>query len=124
VKLLPDTRTVLWSAHEPERLSATAHSLLADRRNEVLLSAAVAWEIAIKTALGKLTVRPGLVAELVRRGGRELAMTVAHADIAGALPLHHRDPFDRMLIAQAVTEGAALVSADPALRAYDVPVVW
>jgi len=86
----------------------------------VLLSAAVAWEIA----LGKLAARPRLVAELVGRGGVELAMTVAHADAAGALPLHHRDPFDRILIAQAIAEGAALVSADPAMHAHEVPVVW
>jgi len=124
VKLLPDTHTVLWWAHEPSRLSPTANDLLRDRRNEVLLSAAVAWEIAIKTALGKLAARPRLVAELLSRGGVELAITVAHADAAGALPLHHRDPFDRMLIAQAIAEGAALVSADPAMRAYEVPVVW
>jgi PIN domain nuclease of toxin-antitoxin system len=124
VKLLPDTHTVLWWAHEPSRLSPTADDLLSDHRHEVLLSAAVAWEIAIKIALGKLAVRPRLVAELVGRGGVELAMTVAHADAAGALPLHHRNPFDRMLIAQAIAEGAALVSADPAMHAYEVPVVW
>jgi PIN domain nuclease of toxin-antitoxin system len=124
VKLLPDTHTVLWWAHDPSRLSPTANDLLEDRRNAVLLSAAVAWEIAIKTAMGKLTARPRLVAELVSRGGNELAMTVAHADLAGALPLHHRDPFNRMLIAQAIAEGAALVSADPDVRAYEVPVVW
>jgi PIN domain nuclease of toxin-antitoxin system len=124
VKLLPDTHTVLWWEHDPARLSPTANDLLADRRNDVLLRAAVAWEIAIKTALGRLTARPRLVAELVSRGGSELAMPVAHADVASALPLHHHDPFDRMPIAQAITEGAALVSADPVVRAYEVPVVW
>jgi PIN domain nuclease of toxin-antitoxin system len=124
VKLLPDTHAVLWWAHDPSRLSVMASELLADRRNEVLLSAAVAWEIAIKSALGKLTARPGLVEQLVRGGGSELAVTVAHADAAGALPPHHRDPFDRMLVAQARAEGAVLVSADPAMRAYDVAVSW
>jgi PIN domain nuclease of toxin-antitoxin system len=124
VKLLPDTHVVLWWAHDPSRLSATASELLADRRNQVLLSAAVAWEIAIKTALGKLNARPGLVAALVSSGGSELPVSVAHADAAGTLPPHHRDPFDRMLVAQARAEGAVLVSADPALRAYDVPLSW
>jgi PIN domain nuclease of toxin-antitoxin system len=124
VKLLPDTHSVLWWAHDPSRLSSTANDLLSDPRNDVLLSAAVAWEIAIKTALGKLVARPRLVAELLGRGGVELAISVAHADAAGALPLHHRDPFDRMLVAQAIAEGAVLVSANPAIRAYGVPVVW
>ncbi|ADB51785.1 type II toxin-antitoxin system VapC family toxin [Conexibacter woesei] len=124
MKLLPDTHTVLWWAHDPSRLSSIATDLLADRRNEVLLSSAVAWEISIKTALGKLTARPGLVAELVRHGGRELPVTIAHADAAGALPHHHRDPFDRMLVAQALNEGAVLVSSDPLMRAYEAPVLW
>ena len=124
MKLIPDTHVVLWWAHDPSRLSTTATELLSDRRNEVLLSSAVAWEIAVKSALGKLIARPGLVAELVRGGGSELAVSVAHADAAGQLPLHHRDPFDRMLVAQARAEGALLVSADAAMRAYDVPVSW
>ena len=90
----------------------------------MLLSTAVAWEIAIKIALGKLAARPRLVAELVGRGGVELAMTVAHADAAGALPLHHRDPFDRMLVAQARVERLTLVSHDRRLEPYGGAIIW
>jgi PIN domain nuclease of toxin-antitoxin system len=124
VKLLLDTHVVLWWTHDADRVSAPAHELLADPRHEVLLSAAVAWEIAIKRALGKLQVRAGLVSELVRDGATALPVSVAHAEAVAELPPHHRDPFDRLLVAQARAEGATLVSGDPALRAYGVPVHW
>jgi PIN domain nuclease of toxin-antitoxin system len=125
VKLLLDTQVVLWWTHDSRRLSDTARELVGNPRHDVLLSAVVAWEIAIKRSLGKLQVRPGLVAELVADGGAtELPVSVAHATELERLPLHHRDPFDRMLIAQARIEGAVLVSSDGALRDYDVPVSW
>jgi PIN domain nuclease of toxin-antitoxin system len=125
VKLLLDTRVVLWWTHDSRRLSETARELLGDPRHEILLSAVVAWEIAIKRALGKLKVRPALVAELLADGGAtELGVSVAHAAEVERLPLHHRDPFDRLLVAQARAEGGVLVSSDEAMRAYDVPVSW
>jgi PIN domain nuclease of toxin-antitoxin system len=124
LKLLLDTHVVLWWTHDSQRLSAAVRELLADPRHDVLLSAVVAWEIAVKRALGKLTVRAGLVEELVRGGARELAVSIAHATAVEALPPHHRDPFDRMLVVQARAEAAILVSSDPALRPYDVPVFW
>lgn len=125
MKLLLDTQVVLWWTHDSGRVSEPARDLLGDPRHDVLLSAVVAWEIAIKRALGKLTVRPALVAELLTNGGAaELAVSVAHASEVERLPMHHRDPFDRMLVAQARVEGAVLVSSDPALRDYDVPVSW
>jgi PIN domain nuclease of toxin-antitoxin system len=125
VKLLLDTQVVLWWTHDSRRLSDTARELVGNPRHDVLLSAVVAWEIAIKRSLGKLQVRPALVAELVADGGAtELPVSVAHATELERLPLHHRDPFDRMLIAQARIEGAVLVSSDGALRDYDVPVSW
>jgi PIN domain nuclease of toxin-antitoxin system len=124
VKLLLDTHVVLWATHDAGRVSDAARQLLGDPRHEVLLSAAVAWEIAIKRALGKLQVRAGLVSELVRDGATALPVSVAHAEAVTQLPPHHRDPFDRLLVAQARAEGAVLVSADPALRAYGVPVHW
>lgn len=125
MKLLLDTQVVLWWTHDSRRLSNTARELVGDPRNEVLLSAVVAWEIAIKRALGKLNVRPGLVADLLTGGGAtELAVGVAHATEVERLPMHHRDPFDRMLVAQARIEGAVLVSSDASMRDYDVPVSW
>ncbi len=124
MKLLLDTHVVLWWAYDADRVSDSADQLLTDPRHEVLLSAVVAWEIAIKRSLGKLEVRGGLVSELVRGGATALPVSVAHAEAVAELPLHHRDPFDRLLIAQARAEGAVLVSADPALRAYEVPVHW
>jgi PIN domain nuclease of toxin-antitoxin system len=124
LKLLLDTHVVLWWTHDAQRLSDAAQEALADERHDILLSAVLAWEIAIKRALGKLQVRSGLISELIRDGARELAVTVAHADAVETLPAHHRDPFDRMLIAQARVEGAVLVSADAVFRGYDVPVIW
>lgn len=124
MKLLLDTHVVLWATHDASRVSDAALQLLRDPRHEVLLSAAVTWEIAIKRALGKLQVRAGLISELVRDGATALPVTVAHAEAVAHLPPHHRDPFDRLLVAQARAEGAILVSADPALRAYEVPVHW
>lgn len=124
MKLLLDTHVVLWWTHDSSRLSQTARDLILDRRHTVVLSAVVAWEIAIKRALGKLEVRAGLVQDLTRDGAAELPITVAHAAESERLPPHHRDPFDRMLIAQARCEGAALISADRELRQYDVSVSW
>ena len=125
MKLLLDTQVVLWWTHDSRRLSETVRELLGNPRHDVLLSAVVAWEIAIKRALGKLKVRPALVAELLTDGGAtELPVSVAHATEVERLPTHHRDPFDRMLVAQARIEGAVLVSSDAALRDYDVPVSW
>jgi PIN domain nuclease of toxin-antitoxin system len=125
VKLLLDTQVVLWWTHDSRRLSETARELLGNPRQDILLSAVVAWEIAIKRALGKLKVRPALVAELVADGGAtELPVRVVHAAEVERLPMHHRDPFDRMLVAQARVEGAVLVSSDATLRDYDVPVSW
>jgi PIN domain nuclease of toxin-antitoxin system len=98
--------------------------LLEDPSSDVLLSAAVVWEVAIKRAAGKLRVPDGFTRLVLDAGVDGLPIAIEHAEAAGALPLHHRDPFDRMLVAQAQIEGAAIVSADPALRAYDVRVEW
>jgi PIN domain nuclease of toxin-antitoxin system len=90
----------------------------------VLLSAAVVWEVAVKRALGKLTVPDEYLSLLLDAGVQPLAVTVAHAAAVEQLPPHHRDPFDRMLISQARAEGAALVSRDDALRPYGVTLIW
>ncbi len=90
----------------------------------MLLSAAVVWEIAVKRSLGRLEAPDDLAATLLTAGARPLAITLEHAAAVEALPWHHRDPFDRMLVAQAVHERAALVSQDEALHAYGVTLVW
>jgi PIN domain nuclease of toxin-antitoxin system len=124
VKLLLDTHAALWFLSGDDRLSEPARRQLTDDTNRVLLSAAVVWEVAIKRALGKLTLPDEYLSLLLDAGVQPLAVTLAHAAAAEQLPPHHRDPFDRMLISQARAEGAAVVSRDEALRSYDVPLVW
>ena len=106
------------------RLSQNARQHLLDETNRVLLSAAVVWEIAVKSSLGKLVVPEEYLSLLLGAGVQPLPLTVQHAAAVEALPWHHRDPFDRMLVAQASIEQATLVSHDETLRAYDVTLIW
>ena len=123
MKLLLDTHVALWwLAGEP--VSEEAERQLADTTNRVLLSAVVAWEIAIKRSLGKLDAPSDLIEVLTDAGAVPTPITLEHAAAVEHLPLHHRDLFDRLLVAQAAIEQAAIVSADPGLRTYGVPVVW
>ena len=123
MKLLLDTHVALWwLAGEP--VSEEAERQLGDPTNRVLLSAAVVWEIAIKRSLGKLEAPSDLVETLTGAGAAPTPITLEHAAMVEQLPHHHSDPFDRLLVAQATVEQAAIVSADPELRGYDVPVVW
>jgi PIN domain nuclease of toxin-antitoxin system len=124
LKLLLDTHAALWFLSGDERLSASARRHLTDDANRVLLSAAVVWEVAVKRSLGKLVVPDEYLSLLLVAGVQPLAISVDHAAAVGGLPPHHRDPFDRMLVAQAGIEGAALVSRDDALRRYGVTLVW
>lgn len=124
MKLLLDTHAALWFLAADERLGDDARRQLLDDDNRVLLSAAVVWEVAIKRSLGKLALTEAYVSLLVAEGAEPLPVSIEHAAAVERLPWHHRDPFDRMLVAQAQLERATLVSGDPALRAYDVPVVW
>ncbi len=124
MRLLIDTHAALWLLSEDERLSSTADQMLTDASNEVLLSAAVAWEVAIKRSLGKLDAPDGFARMLLDAGAMPLAVSIDHASAVRSLPWHHRDPFDRLLVAQAALEDAVLVSGDGRLRAYDVRVAW
>jgi PIN domain nuclease of toxin-antitoxin system len=124
VRLILDTHAALWWLSGDERFGTAAEEQLTDATNQVLLSAAVVWEVAIKRALGKLSAPDDLADTLVAGGARPLPIGLEHAAAVEQLPWHHRDPFDRLLVAQAMIERAALVSADEALRAYEVPVVW
>jgi PIN domain nuclease of toxin-antitoxin system len=125
VKLLLDTQLLLWAAGQPERLSARARKLLDDPRNELLFSAASLWEVAIKSALGRedFQVEPRLLRRgLLDNGYVELPVTSEHAVGIDTLPPHHMDPFDRLLLAQALVEGVVLLTADAQLARYRGPV--
>jgi PIN domain nuclease of toxin-antitoxin system len=122
VRLLLDTHVVLWWLVDDPSLPEEVKSLV-DHEPDVLVSAASLWEIGIKQSLGKI-VAPDDLPERVRDSGfRELSIGFAHAIAAGRLPMIHRDPFDRMLVAQARCEGLTLVTRDPWCRRYDVPIL-
>lgn len=123
MKLLLDTHAVLWWLDDPLLLSLPARQAIAEPRNEVLVSAAGCWEIAIKRSLGKLTAPADLRGALQTCGFTELNITPIHALATETLPTHHRDPFDRILVAQALIEGAMLVSRDPWVASYGLPTL-
>lgn len=127
MKLLLDTHTFLWLDSEPEKLSQHIQELCQDPKNTLLLSVVSIWEIQIKKQLGKLELRIPL-SEIVREqqeNGIEI-LVIESAHILGleSLPNHHKDPFDRLLISQAVVEDAILISADPLIKQYPVKVEW
>ena len=125
MKLLLDTQILLWAAGQPARLSAAARKLLNDPRNELLFSAASLWEIAIKKTLGRsdFRVEPRLLRRgLLDNGYAELPVTSQHAVSIDGLPPLHKDPFDRLLLAQALSEGVTLVTGDAQLARYPGPV--
>jgi len=125
VKLLLDTQILLWAAGQPARLSSAARKLLGDPRNELVFSAASLWEIAIKNSLGRedFRVDPRLLRRgLLDNGYVELPVTSQHAVNIDSLPPLHKDPFDRLLVAQALSEGITLVTGDAQLARYPGPV--
>ena len=119
-RFLLDTRVVLWALAEPAKLARPARSALEDAQNEVLVSVVSAWEIAIKRALGRLEAPDDLEAAIRMQGFEPLLLTFHHAAQVSGLPPHHRDPFDRMLIAQAQAEGLVLVTRDSNIPLYGV----
>jgi len=128
MRLLLDTHVLLWALMEPHHLSETAREAIEDLRNEVFVSAASAWEVATKFRLGRLpeaeTVVRGFQRHIETLRAVELPIRVEHALLAGTLPGNHRDPFDRMLAAQAILEGITLVTEDPAFQAFQVKTLW
>ena len=121
--LLPDTHVPLWWPDDPARLTAAARRAIEDPANVALVGAASVWEIAIKRAIGKLSAPADLLAAVAAGGFDRLAVTAEHAPATESLPMHHGDPFDRMLIAQALAVGAVLVTRDAVIRRYPVPVL-
>ena len=125
MKLLLDTHLLLWAAGDPDRLPAAARRLLDDLQNELIFSSASLWEVAIKHGLGRGDFR--VDARLLRRGlldngYGELPITSEHAVALDSLPSIHRDPFDRILIAQSMVEGITLLTADPLVAQYPAPI--
>ena len=128
MRALLDTHAFLWWISGDDRLSDRASQAIADGRNEIFVSAASIWEIAVKARLGRLSIPgdPGqfIGGQVVENAFRGLPIVAGHALRLWELPDHHRDPFDRMLVAQAQVEGLALISSDTHVARYDVEVVW
>lgn len=125
MRLLPDTHLLLWGAVAPERLSALARRLISDEQHELSYSAASLWEVAIKIALGKRDFTTGVAhlrERLLANGYQELPVTGRHAVAVAGLPLIHKDPFDRLLVAQALVEDITLLTVDARLARYPAPV--
>lgn len=127
MKVLLDTHVLVWWLEDADRLSRRAAAILANRDNSILISAAVGWELAIKVNLGKFkpaSILDGLDRIMQQEGFSELPITLEMGVRAGLLPPHHRDPFDRMLVAQAKTLNLPILSADAILDRYDVKRSW
>jgi len=124
LRLLLDTHAWLWWLTDDRRLGRRARQAIANPRSEIHVSAASAWEVAVKEALGKLRLgKADLEAEIAANGFVELPVRIRHALVAGRLPPVHEDPFDRMLVAQSRVEELAVVTADPVFERYGVEVV-
>lgn len=122
MQLLLDTHVFIWSAASPRTLSPTARKAIQDPSNDVYVSVAAAWEIAIKHGLGKITLpqkpESWIPSRLVAMGFKPLPIRLEHALALLSLPNHHDDPFDRMIVAQAQVEGFTIVTSDPQVRKY------
>ena len=127
MRLLIDTHILIWSEAEPWHLPSAIKNELDDRTNEVLVSVVSFWEIVIKVQTGKMIFARDiqeLADQQVGNGLTLLPVTIQHVTAVRALPAVPKDPFDRLLIAQAITEGATLVSADGMFTGYPIPVLW
>ncbi|MBI2376234.1 MAG: type II toxin-antitoxin system VapC family toxin [Deltaproteobacteria bacterium] len=124
MKLLLDTHALIWALEGGERLSSTARAAIEDSSNEILVSVVSAWEIAIKRSLGRLDVPDDLADAVDDAGFTRLSLRFEDANRLVTLPFHHRDPFDRMLIAQALELGIPIVSRDGRFAAYSIQAIW
>ena len=120
MRLLLDAHTLLWWLEDSPILSVDAHDAIAESANSVAVSAASVWELEVKRAIGKLRAPAGLVRRIEAEDFEPLPISLNHGVAAGKLPLHHGDPFDRMLIAQAQLEGLTIVTHDPSFAPYAV----
>jgi PIN domain nuclease of toxin-antitoxin system len=128
MRILLDTHVLLWWLLDEEVISPKARAAIAEDVNEIFVSAATAWEVATKYKIGKLPTAAELIANLERaildEGFAGLPVSLRHGELAGGLPLHHKDPFDRMLIAQALAESLTRVSNERLFDRYGVTRLW
>jgi PIN domain nuclease of toxin-antitoxin system len=124
MKVLLDTHALIWALEGSAQLSKTARDVIEDGANEVLVSVVSAWEIAIKKSLGRLKVPDDLVSATDKAGFLRRPLGFAEVKRLESLPAHHSDPFDRVLVAQAMEEGAAIVTRDRNIARYRVSIVW
>ena len=124
MNVILDTHAALWWISDDPRFGGAAEQLVLDPRSRVLFSAVVTWEVTVKRSLGKLSVPDDWSQRLLDGGAIPLPIALDHAARVGTLADHHRDPFDRLLVAQALVENATLLSRDAALSAYGAPVAW
>jgi PIN domain nuclease of toxin-antitoxin system len=125
MRALIDTHALLWALSEPKRLPDKVRDILVGPEHSIYVSAATLWEICIKVALKKLSAKPhDILQEVSSLGFEELPVYSRHTLRLLELKAHHRDPFDRMLVAQALEEGLTLISHDPALSRYEAPILW
>lgn len=122
-RLLLDTHVLLWWLADDTRIGPKTVDLISNIRNEIFISAVTSWEIAIKKKIGKLEAPDEIDAVVEDEGFSRLHITLLHGELAGGLPLHHKDPFDRMLVAQAQEEGLHLVTDDSKIGRYDVRII-
>lgn len=122
--VLVDTCTLLWAVDTPEKLGVAAREAIGATGNRVLVSTGTLWELSIKVGQGKLELPEDFFEELPELGYETLGIENHHLAEYRKLPLHHRDPFDRLLVAQAKAEGIALVTCDPEIAKYGTAIVW
>ena len=123
MKLLLDTHIILWWLTQDRKLSQTETAIITDPDNLVFVSAATAWEIAVKKMIGKLEAPDDLPAALAANDFLELPITIEHTQKIYLVPLHHHDPFDRMMVAQAISEDLTLMTRDPKIALYDIRII-
>ncbi len=124
MKLLLDSHILIWAASDRwQRLPSTITDALVDETNHKLISPASLAEIAVKASIGKLNIRNTFFDEVVNLGADMAPFEAEHAKVLAGLPMIHRDPFDRMLVAQAIVDGATLVTIDQTIKRYDVPTL-
>lgn len=123
MNLLLDTHIVLWWLSDSEKLSKKSRSILSDVDNFIFVSVATGWEIAIKKSIGKLTAPDDFSKALQVNGFQSISITLEHAELAGSLPHHHDDPFDRMIIAQSKIENLTVLTHDKHFKLYDIELL-
>ena len=128
MRALVDTHTLLWFLNDDTRLSEISRAFMKSGQNDLLVGVGCCWELAIKCGIGKITLdkpfEQFLWSQLRSNAIEVLGISEEHLNRVGSLPLHHRDPFDRLLVAQAIVEGVSVVSADTALDAYGIERIW